>query len=166
MISPSARLLIVTLLLTGGCSQSDSGTVTAFGGGRSDADKAAPDSPNPCRLFTARDIGLVTMLDVGEGKRMETNGCRWAVKTGKGRAIVREMSVAEARDYPRPPGAVPLADVGRDGFVAKSAWGWRAGTTVGGTFAYVEISGEGVDDTTATELLKETAQRIEAAPKG
>ncbi|WP_419827883.1 hypothetical protein [Sphingomonas sp.] len=166
MTPPSARLLLVALLLTGGCSRNDSGTVTAFGGGRSDEDQAAPERPNPCRLFTAKDIGLVTTLDVGEGKRIETNGCRWPAKSGKGRAIVREMSVADARDYPRPPGATSLPEVGRDGFVAKSAWGWRAGTTVGGTFAYVELSGDGVDDTTAAELLKETTERIAAVPRG
>jgi hypothetical protein len=125
-----------------------------------DAKGSAANNPQ-CKLFTIADAARF----VGEPVEAPKNaaggsGCQWEAKDGTGDMMVQVVPAS----YHTPPKlskgykALP-ADLGEKAYVAPQFDGWVAGVLRGADSIVVSLAGNGANEASTVELLKETLKR-------
>ncbi len=144
-------------------------SLTACGGGeapdRTEPVKTASPAPDGgaaearspiCRYFTQAQMAKYIGTPVGAPEDIAL-GCQWSATDDSGDAIVAVVPAANHEPPKASAGFKPLAEPGRDGFVAPYMDGWLAGAIVGEEALRVSVAGPGASEATAVALLKDAA---------
>lgn len=111
-----------------------------------------------CKLFSSADAARYIGERASDGE-ISAGGCQWSAADESGDMTVAIVPAANHEPPKASAGYKPVADVGREGFVAPYLGGWLAGAIVGDEAIRVSVDGTGASEATAIALLKEVIER-------